>query len=146
MLCAPSRQDTQDNIDSRRLVRGQQLLPIQYVVTGLTGPRAEFAELQERQKSQSERGQGRLPVSIAAAGSTAFVSKRSRAALWRPSHMEVWFSFLLSVEQMISVKAPTQRLKRVPYGVLKTKSRRLEPISVWDSPNPGEKAKNHQNT
>jgi hypothetical protein len=40
--------------------------------------------------------------------------------------------FLFSVEQMSSVKAPAQKLQRIPYGVLKTESRHLERISVWD--------------
>jgi len=31
-----------------------------------------------------------------------------------------------------SCKPATQKLKRVPYGVLKTGSRHLERISVWD--------------
>jgi hypothetical protein len=42
---------------------------------------------------------------------------------------------------MSSVKAPAQMLKRIPYGVLKTGSRHLERIIVWDSPHPREKAK-----
>jgi hypothetical protein len=68
-------------------------------------------------------------------------SKRNVLTMFEPS-----VGFLSSVEQMSSVKAPAQKLKRIPYGVLKTGSRHLERISVRDSPHPCEKAKNHQNT
>ena len=36
--------------------------PIQYVVTASPELERKFAELQDRQKSQSERGQGELPA------------------------------------------------------------------------------------
>jgi hypothetical protein len=50
---------------------------------------------------------------------------------------------LLDQTKVFPVKLPS--LGR-PYGVLKTRSRHLERISVWDSPHPREKAKNYHNT
>jgi hypothetical protein len=67
--------------------------PIQYVVTASPELERKFAEFQDRQKSKSVGGQGSCWREFATRRNTAFVSMRSRAALWRPSHMEVWLSF-----------------------------------------------------